>query len=95
VHTAPVGSFLANRFGLSDMSGNVHEWTQDCYNEYRKSPPADGSAWTSGDCSEAVLRGGSWFDHPDALRSAYRLGIPAVCPARWETGSGPAPDFHT
>jgi formylglycine-generating enzyme required for sulfatase activity len=77
VHTAPVGSFRANRFGLSDMSGNVNEWTQDCYQEHYVFAPKDGSAWTSGDCSKAVLRGGSWNDQLDVQRSAHRWGISA------------------
>jgi formylglycine-generating enzyme required for sulfatase activity len=70
--TAPVGSFAANAFGLYDMVGNVWEWTQDCYHDSYKGAPADGSAWTSGDCYYRVLRGGSWGNSPKGLRSALR-----------------------
>ncbi len=71
--TAPVGSFAANRFGLCDMVGNVWEWTEDCWNPNYQEAPADGSPWTSGDCSSRVVRGGSWLSDPDDLRSALRL----------------------
>ena len=70
--TAPVGSFAANRFGLYDMVGNVWEWTGDCWHANYEGAPADGSAWTSGDCGARVVRGGSWFFLPGNLRSAYR-----------------------
>jgi formylglycine-generating enzyme required for sulfatase activity len=70
--TAPVGSFAANRFGLHDTAGNVWEWVEDCWNESYSGAPNDGSAWTSGDCGRRVLRGGSWVDLPEDLRSAFR-----------------------
>lgn len=71
--TAPVGSFEANGWGLHDMHGNVREWVQDCWNGSYEGAPTDGSAWRSGDCSERVLRGGSWYDDPGDLRSADRI----------------------
>ena len=70
--TAPVGSFAANAFGLYDMHGNVWEWTQDCWNGSYKGAPSDGTAWLSGECGRRVLRGGSWYNDPNNLRSAYR-----------------------
>jgi formylglycine-generating enzyme required for sulfatase activity len=73
--TSPVGSFAANQFGLYDMAGNVFQWVQDCYHDnYDDGAPADGSAWTSGDCSGRVVRGGSWIYPPRNLRSAFRYG---------------------
>jgi formylglycine-generating enzyme required for sulfatase activity len=72
--TTPVGSFPANAFGLHDMHGNVWEWCEDCWNENYNGAPNDGSAWTTKDCSLRVLRGGSWYERPSRLRSAYRNG---------------------
>ena len=56
------------------MHGNVREWVEDCWNESYQGAPSDGSAWTSGDRSRRVLRGGSWGDKPGDLRSAIRIG---------------------
>jgi formylglycine-generating enzyme required for sulfatase activity len=70
--TVPVGQFPANAFGLHDVHGNVWEWTQDCTNGSYSGAPSDGTAWTSGDCSRRVLRGGSWNFDPRGVRSAIR-----------------------
>jgi formylglycine-generating enzyme required for sulfatase activity len=75
VFTAPVGfSGRENRFGLADMAGNVWEWTQDCYNGTYDLTPTNGAANTTGGCSLRVIRGGSWSDIPQYLRSALRGG---------------------
>jgi formylglycine-generating enzyme required for sulfatase activity len=72
--TATVSAFRANDFGLDAMLGNVWEWTQDCYHDNYDGAPTDGTAWTSGDCSRHVLRGGAWNVSPRAVRSAVREG---------------------
>jgi formylglycine-generating enzyme required for sulfatase activity len=71
-HTAPVGSFAPNAFGLYDMAGNVWQWVEDCYHDSYNGAPADGSAWQAGDCKSSVVRGGSWDEDPQLLRLAGR-----------------------
>jgi formylglycine-generating enzyme required for sulfatase activity len=70
--TVPVDSFAPNPWGLYQVHGNVYDWMEDCWHDSYQGAPADGSAWTSGDCSRRVVRGGSWIDTPDVLRSANR-----------------------
>lgn len=72
--TTEVGSFQsANPFGLFDLHGNVREWCQDCWHNTYENAPTDGSAWMSdGDCSQRILRGGSWNSGPRSCRSAAR-----------------------
>ena len=75
--TAPAGSYEPNAFGVHDMIGNVWEWTQDCWNARFDAAPGDGAAWTDGDCTQRVVRGGSWGSYPHNLRSAARYGVAA------------------
>ena len=58
--TCPVGQHGTNAAGLSDMVGNVAEWTSDCW---------------EGDCGRRVLRGGSWFYSAGNLRPGARDGL--------------------
>ncbi len=69
----PVGQKKANALGLYDMSGNVWEWTADCWNETLTRMPKDGSANKSGNCAARVLRGGSWYDAKALIRTTSRL----------------------
>ena len=69
-----VGKKQPNELGLYDMSGNVREWVQDCWNKTYVGAPNDGSAWEQGNCRHRVLRGGSWNDAPSNLRAANRNG---------------------
>lgn len=74
--TTPVGSFNPNAFGVYDTAGNVWEWTQDCRHDTYQNAPTDGSAWLEnhdGDCTRRVIRGGSWNNNPQQLRSSGRF----------------------
>jgi len=73
--TQSVGGKQANAWGLYDMSGNVREWTQDCWNENYSGAPSDGSAWTTGNCGQRVLRGGAWNSIPTDARAASRSRV--------------------
>jgi formylglycine-generating enzyme required for sulfatase activity len=71
--TRPVGSYAPNNFGLYDMAGNVWQWVQDCYADSYVGHASDGSAFETGNCSDRVIRGGSWNYFPQVLRSAFRF----------------------
>jgi formylglycine-generating enzyme required for sulfatase activity len=71
-NTAPVAAFPPNRFDLLGMTGNVFQWTEDCFHESYVGAPVDGSAWTNADCNVRVIRGGSWLNSARGLRAAMR-----------------------
>ena len=72
---APVGSYAANRFGPTEMIGNLSEWTDDCWHDDYVDAPTDDSAWQNGgDCGRRVVRGGTFVYGPAGLRSANRVG---------------------
>ncbi|MDP8245296.1 MAG: SUMF1/EgtB/PvdO family nonheme iron enzyme [Candidatus Hinthialibacter antarcticus] len=67
---APVGSFEANDFGVYDMLGNVWEWCDDWFAFYSSEAQVDPAGPERG--RSKIIRGGSWQDGPQFVRSAVR-----------------------
>ena len=66
-----VGMKKANAWGLHDMHGNVWEWVEDWYGSYPIEAQEDPAGPEAG--YYRSLRGGSFFNSPSNLRSAYRI----------------------
>ena len=66
----PSGKWKANPWGLSDMHGNVAEWTRSMYSDYPYRG-ADGRNALTGD-AKRVVRGGSWWDRPKHATASFR-----------------------
>ena len=77
--TAVVGSYLASRWGLYDMLGNVCEMTLDWYAKYEVpdgviNNPCGAAASETVD-NKRTMRGGSYLWGPDNVRAADRYGV--------------------
>jgi formylglycine-generating enzyme required for sulfatase activity len=65
-----VGSYPANPYGLSELSGNVWEWCHDWYGTYPSGSETNPTYLR-------VVRGGSWHNSSNCCRSAFRgVGSP-------------------
>jgi len=73
-----VGQKKPNPWGLYDMHGNVSEWVLDQFvpDFYKKHAPGPVKGLLAVPTTEfpRVVRGGSWDDDPNGLRSAARRG---------------------
>jgi formylglycine-generating enzyme required for sulfatase activity len=76
-----VGMLKPNDFGLFDMLGNAAEWCMEEFSprQISKSDVAVGSP-VRGEIAR-VIRGGSYFDGSEALRTAARVGMRPNQPA--------------
>jgi formylglycine-generating enzyme required for sulfatase activity len=85
-HTSPAGHYSANAFGLHDTTGNLWEFTGDCWQgsyarswrSFFRSPPTDGSAWTRWLCRGHVIRGGSYLSSTTNLQLHHREPGPGL-----------------
>jgi formylglycine-generating enzyme required for sulfatase activity len=71
--TRPVGKKAPNAWGLYDVQGNVWQYVQDSYSDYKKNAVID-PVNTKGDVK--VLRGGSWDMPASVARVSSRLALP-------------------
>ncbi len=81
--THRVGQKKSNAFGLHDMQGNVSEWMQDCWNDSYSGASSEGGAWTTDDCGQRVMRGGSWDSSASLTRAAFRSRYESPIPSNW------------
>lgn len=77
---ATVGNYKANSWGLHDMHGNVWEWVEDCWHKDYTKAPSDSRARTSDDCTDRVIRSGSFQSDTRMVSSSFRLNTQSDYP---------------
>jgi sulfatase modifying factor 1 len=77
VHTAPVGSFKPNKYGLHDLFGNAVEVVADCFRNDLEKIPRDGSPYEESNCTTLASKGGSWDIFPFATLTGFRASVEA------------------
>ena len=76
--TWPRGSRAANSLGLNDMHGNAGEWTMNWYEKDALARYAKGDLVGPSSGRQRVVRGGSWDENTNNLRSSFRNVKPPV-----------------
>ncbi len=92
VLTAPVGSYLANPWGLFDMHGNVSEWCLDHFemakpNHFQPGDlnPPDPFLGAAPERLDRKVCGGSWNDNRNDNRSAKSVALRSTT-KKWTIG---------
>lgn len=70
--TAPVASFGTDRNNLADLTGNVREWVDDCWNPSLAGHPKGGAAWQAGRCAMRITMGTAWVSLPAESSTVIR-----------------------
>jgi formylglycine-generating enzyme required for sulfatase activity len=80
LETAPIGSFPGgvSPYNIFDMAGNVWEWVADWFDDtyYANAPENNPTGSEVG--SKRVIRGGSWDNQPEGLRTFLRNEIEPI-----------------
>lgn len=63
---AAIASFQPDKLGAFDVLGNAAEWTSSCWR-------FDHKQQTRANCTQAVIKGGSWYNKPYHLRPSARF----------------------